>query len=210
MTVMSELGLDNLSRDHDSASEKCPRRQIQPPLTSSHLELPSFSSSTSIAHSSHTGTTSAMGFFDDLVAFVLPTAYADNQAQPVEESNKAYGEPHDSDPSEGDAMKQDETVENKSIQSTPKETDAGEDKGDDEEKEGGEEQSSGGDDAEEEEEGGEAEEEEEEEEEPVDVLPKLLEGKLYSLHLIDAQMQAWCSACFRHTIHEAFALVKVA
>lgn len=122
-----------------------------------------------------------MGLFDTLSSY-FPTAYADNQAHPTEESDKAYGAPHEDSEDVGgrdDAapgLRAGGRDEDKSAKTTLKETDSsdlpdqgnktGEASGDDEEEE---EEESGGDDEE--------EEEEEEEDEPVDVMPKIQEGE---------------------------------
>lgn len=120
-----------------------------------------------------------MGLFDSIAAYLAPSAYADNQAEPQESSSKAYGEPNVSDDSEGRKGEPDEA---KNVHTTTKSTDAGVDEDEKTDNEGEETvdgavvESGDAEEAEEAEDEPE-EEEEEEEDEPVDIMPKIEAGE---------------------------------
>jgi len=118
-----------------------------------------------------------MGFFDTVLDLFTPVVYADdNQAADELQSGsgKAYGEAHETPDSKPNVDSQKGTEQSSpDLTGTPKETDDSdkpfEGKTDDAEEGGDEEEASddaGGDD-----------EEEEEEDEPVDPMPRLLQGE---------------------------------
>jgi len=145
-----------------------------------------------------------MGFFDSVFSLLSSDVHADdNQARDEIQSGdgKAYGEAHETPDHKDDASAQKSTEESsKDVKGTPKETDESDkpftgEKG----SEDTDEQAEAKDDEEEE---APEEEEEEEEDEPVDPMPRLLQGEFAKLRCCGWGLVAMCfcerlAACCR-------------